>query len=177
MIEQFTIKFSTKVKKYLFDSTLVFGNGLKDKSYVKQDLYLTTFILVIKSILVTLFNCNKTIPDIRIYLTVSKSNFLIFIHLRITQGVKTHATLKRKCKFLSQPQTPCCRVNLVDIRQVRRQPIVAPLQKSQRASISTRAPKAVVPQQPTRCVKAHETIKPAAKLADEFSKLRSKRIK
>ena len=118
-IEQFAIGFSTKVKMHLLDRTSVLENGLEDKSYVAQDLYLTTFRLEIKSILVTLLNCCKTVPDIRIFRTVRKNSYWIIIHLRITQIVKTHAYLEPKLKFRSQPQTPCCIANLNDLRQVR----------------------------------------------------------
>ena len=118
MIGQFAIGFSTEVKTYLFGSTSVLGNGLENKFYVAQVLYLTTFRLEIKSILDTLFNWFKTVPNIRIFLTVSKRSYWIIIHLRFTQGVKTHANLDRKFKFRSQPRTPCCRVYLNDLHQV-----------------------------------------------------------
>ena len=108
MIGQFAIGLSTKLKTNSFGSTSVLGNGLEDKFYVDPFLYFTTFRLEIKSILDMLLNCYKTVPDIRIFRTVSKSSYWIIIHLRITQGVKTHANLDRKFKFRSQPRTQCC---------------------------------------------------------------------
>ena len=103
----------------LRSSISVLGNGLEDNFYVAQVLYLTTFRLENKSILDTLFNCYKTVLDIRIFRTASKSSFWIIIHLRITQKVKMHANLDRKFKFQSQAWTPYFSVNLNDLRQVR----------------------------------------------------------
>ena len=56
------------------------------------------------------------------------------------------------------------------------QPMEALLPTTQRASTSNRAPEVVVPP-PTRIFRTRETLKLASKFADEFSRLRSKKIK
>ena len=154
MTKQFAIGCSTKVKTYSFGSTSVLGNGLENTFYIGQVLYITTLRLEIKSILDTLFNSYNTGPDIKIFWTVNKSSYWIIIHLRITQGVKTHANLKLKFKFRSQPQTTLQSQPQRSTTGSGSQPIVTPLQKSQRVSTSTRASEAVVPQQATRSLRA-----------------------
>ena len=57
------------------------------------------------------------------------------------------------------------------------QPMFASLQKTQRASTSTRAQKAVVQPQSTRSLRARDTFKPAPKFPDEFCGLGSKKNK
>ena len=150
-----------------------------DKFYVDQDLCLTTSMLEIKYIRVMHLNFYKTVPDIKTSQILNKNNFWIFIHLRDSQKVKISANLKRNFKFRIKPQ----RVgNLKENRknlQVRR--IEGLIQGGsttnfQRASTSTRAPEVVVPP-PTRSLRAHDTVKPAAKFADELSGLGSKKIK
>ena len=118
-IKQFATDLSMRVKTYSFGSTSVFANGLEDKFYVAQVLYLMMFRLKIKSILDTLLNCYRSVPDIRTFQTVSNSSYEIIINLRIPQKVKTRAYLEPKVKFRSQSQTQRCRVNLSDLHQVR----------------------------------------------------------
>ena len=76
------------------------------------------FRLEIKSILVTLLNCYRTVPDIKIYRTVNKSSYWIIIHLKITQGVKTYANLDRNSNSEVNLRRHVA-VNLNDLRQVR----------------------------------------------------------
>ena len=115
MIEQFAINFSKLVKTYSFGSTSFLGKKLKDKFYVAHVIYLTTVRLEIKSILDTFIKCYKTVPDINIFLKVSKSSYWIFNHLIFIQRVKVHAHLECKLIFSSQPRTLYCRVYFNDV--------------------------------------------------------------